>query len=257
MKRLGAVSRPVLALVVPLTLLAGWYIGCRFGWVPPQILPPPVDVWLALADLWQSGDLIANVSVSLWRVAEGFAAGAVAGAALGLAMGLSRPLEAYLRPSFTAFAQVPPLGWIPLVMLLVGIGEALKIIIIARAVLVPVALNTLAGVRAVPAPLIEVGRVFRFSRYQMLARVLLPALVPSAFTGIRLGLNQAWIALVVVELLASSEGIGYVLVWGRQMFQLDQVIAAVLVIGAIGLTIDAGLGRAEARLRRWQPAATR
>jgi len=247
-------QRTALALVVPLALLVAWRCSSGFGWVPEQILPPPGAIWASLSDLWRSGDLVSNTLVSLQRVAEGFAAGAAIGFALGLAMGLSPRLESYVRPLFTAFAQVPALGWIPLLMLLVGIGETLKIVIIARAVLVPVTLNTLAGVRAVPSALLEVGRVFRFSRAQTLARIVLPGAVPSIFTGVRYGLTHAWIALVAVELLASSDGIGYLLVWGRQMFQLDQVIAAMAVIGLIGFTIDAAFGAVEARLQRWEPA---
>jgi sulfonate transport system permease protein len=253
----GRLQRAALAFVVPLMLLAAWTRASRFGWVPEQILPPPDAVWASLSDLWASGELWANAAVSLQRVAQGFAAGAVAGFALGLAMGCSRRFEAYVRPLFTALAQVQALGWIPLLMLLVGIGEPLKIIIIARAVLVPVALNTLAGVRGVPLSLMEVGRVLRFSRAQMLLRVVLPSAAPSVFTGIRYGLTHAWIALVAVELIASSEGLGYLLVWGRQMFQLDQVIAAMAVIGFTGFVMDAALGAMEARLRRWQPVPVR
>lgn len=250
-------QRIALAFVVPLGLLAAWTYGSRPGWVPEQILPPPDAVWASLADLWTSGELWTNALVSLSRVAQGFAAGAAAGFALGLAMGCSRTVEAYVRPLFTALAQVPALGWIPLLMLLVGIGEPLKIIVIARAALVPVALNTLAGVRGVPLSLLEVGRVLRFSRAQMLLRIELPASVPSVFTGIRYGLTHAWIALVAVELIASSEGLGYLLVWGRQMFQLDQVIAAMAVIGITGFVMDAALDVMEARLQRWQPVAVR
>ncbi|HKM64811.1 MAG TPA: ABC transporter permease [Acidisphaera sp.] len=250
-------QRIALAFVLPLVLLAAWTYGSRCGWVPEQILPPPDAVWASLADLWTSGELWTNALVSLDRVAQGFAAGTAAGFALGLAMGCSRPVEAYVRPLFTALAQVPALGWIPLLMLLVGIGEPLKLIVIARAVLVPVALNTLAGVRGVPLPLLEVGRVLRFSRAQMLLRIVLPASVPSVFAGIRYGLTHAWIALVAVELIASSEGLGYLLLWGRQMFQLDQVIAAMAVIGITGFVMDAALGVMEARLQRRQPVAVR
>jgi sulfonate transport system permease protein len=141
-------------------------------------------------------------------------------------------------------------------MLLVGIDEALKIIIIARAALVPVTLNTLAGIRNVPAGFLEVGRVFRFSHAQVLRRIVLPAAVPPIFTGIRYGLTHAWLALVAVELLASSEGLGYQLVWGRQMFQLDVVLAAMTVIGSIGFIMDQGLALVEHRLQRWRSAGT-
>ena len=250
-------QRVGLALIVPLLLLLLWTVAARHGWMPPQILPAPDVVWPAIVDLWQSGDLLSNTAISLQRVVEGFAVGAACGFALGLVMGLSPNAEAFIRPLFTAVSQVPALGWIPLLMLLVGIGEPLKIIVIARAAGMPVALNTLAGVRAVPPQLIEVGRICCFRRLQMLRHIVLPAAVPPMFTGIRYGLTHAWIALVAVELLASSEGLGYLLVWGRQMFQLDEFVAAIAAIGLIGFVMDYGLARIEAHLQRWRPVSTR
>ena len=162
-------------------------------------------------------------------------------------------IEDYLGPVFKALSQVPVLGFVPLAMMVFGIGEALKVVIIAQASLVPVAIATLKGIRSVPRAYVDVARAFRFSYPQLLRRVMLPAAVPSIFVGIRNGLTQAWLSLVTVELLASSEGLGFLIVWGRQLFQLDLVIAAILVVGVVGLVLDKGLAAIEARLLRWRP----
>ena len=151
--------------------------------------------------------------------------------------------------------QVPTLGWIPLLMMIVGIGESLKIIIIAHAALVPVALNTLKGIRSIPVPYLEVAKVFTLRPLRLVREVVLPAAFPQVFVGLRYGLKQSWTALVTVELLASSEGIGFLMVWGRQLFQLDVVLVAILVIGVVGVTLDSQLARAEARLMRWRREA--
>jgi sulfonate transport system permease protein len=172
---------------------------------------------------------------------------------LGIAMGLSRTLEDYLGPIFKAVSQVPVLGWLPLAMMFLGIGESLKVVIIAHASLVPVAMNTLKGIRGVPRSYVEVAQAFRFSRAQLLRKVIFPASVPSIFVGIRYGLTQAWLSLVTVELLASSEGLGFLIVWGRQLFQLDLVLVAILVVGVVGLLLDKGLALLEARLLHWRP----
>jgi sulfonate transport system permease protein len=243
-----------MALLIPLTLLAAWAFAAREGWVAEQILPPPGQVYQTFLDLWHQGDLTSNAAISLLRVVEGFVAGTGIGLALGVAMGLSPTIEDYVRPLFTAFAQVPALGLIPLFMLLVGIGETLKILIIARAAFVPVTLNTLRGIRVVPVAYLEVARLFRFRRARLLSRVVLPAALPSIFTGIRYGLTHAWLALVAVELLASSEGLGYLLVYGRQMFQLDLVISSMIVIGVIGFAMDFALAKVEVGLQRWRLA---
>jgi sulfonate transport system permease protein len=250
--RLGRLS---LGWLLPVGLLSLWTIAAENAWAPPQILPPPRLVLDTIIDLAKSGDLLLNYGISLGRVAAGFALGSALGAVLGVAMGLSRRVEQYLYPTFNALSQVPVLGWLPLAMMLFGIGESLKIVIIAQASLVPVAINVLIGIRRVPVQYVEVARVFEFSRKQYLRKVILPATVPSLFVGVRYGLTLAWLSLVTVELLASSEGLGFLIVWGRQLFQLDLVLAAILSVGIVGLLFDKGLAMLESKLLRWRPEA--
>jgi sulfonate transport system permease protein len=247
----------LLPFLLPAGLLALWFAGTEQGWIPPQVLPPPRFVWETLRDLAASGDLWLHVSTSVMRVGVGFLIGTVLGLVLGAAMGLSRRFEAYVLPTFNALVQIPVLAWLPFVLLLVGIGEPLKYILIAKAALVPVALNTLQGFRQVPVALREVGQVYGYTRRQEVLEIVLPHAVPTLFTGIRLGFTKAWLSLVVVELVASSEGLGYLIVYGRQLFQLDQVMAAVFVVGAIGYAIDRLLDRLEAAAHRRRPGAAR
>jgi sulfonate transport system permease protein len=241
---------------LPVLLLGLWALAAQLSWAPPQLLPPPKLVGETLLDLLSSGELLQNCAVSLGRVAAGFSVGSLIGLGLGLGMGLSRRFEQFVHPTFNAMNQVPVLGWLPLAMMVFGIGESLKIVIIAQASLVPVALNVLNGIRRVPRQYLDVARVFQFSRAQLLRKVILPAAVPSLFVGIRYGLTLAWLSLVTVELLASSEGLGFLIVWGRQLFQLDLVLAAIVAIGLVGLILDKGLARIENRLLHWRPEAS-
>ncbi len=242
----------LLAWPVPLALLALWYVAARYEWIPPQVLPAPDAVFRTLEDLYLSGELWANLQISALRVAGGFAVGLAGGLALGAAMGLSPRFRDYVYPTFKAFSQVPVLGWLPLLMLLVGIDEALKIILIAKAALVPIAINTCKGIENVPTRYVEVARVLRLTRWQTLSRVIFPAAAAPVWNGVRYGLTHAWLALVVVELLASSEGLGYMIVYGRQLFQLDMVIAAVIVVGVVGFALDKVLALAEQAVLRWR-----
>ncbi|SDD02009.1 sulfonate transport system permease protein [Cupriavidus sp. YR651] len=242
----------VLAWPVPLALLAIWYIAARYEWVPPQVLPTPEAVAQTFGELYRSGELWANLQVSALRVAGGFAVGLAGGLTLGAAMGLSSRFRDYVYPTFKAFSQVPVLGWLPLLMLLVGIDEALKIILIAKAALVPIAINTYKGIHNVPVRYLEVARVLRLTRWQTLSRVVFPAAAAPVWNGVRYGLTHAWLALVVVELLASSEGLGYMIVYGRQLFQLDMVISAVIVVGIVGFALDKSLALAERAVLRWR-----
>ncbi len=254
--RKGARRVSLVGWIVPAALLVLWAIASKKELVAAQILPAPTAVAETLLEQVKSGELFKNFAISLARVAGGFALGGLIGVTLGVAMGLSRKVEQYLFPLFNAISQVPVLGWLPLAMMVLGIGESLKIVIIAHATLVPIALNALKGIRNVPRQYIEVAQTFKFSHRQLLRKVVFPASVPAIFVGIRYGLTQAWLSLVTVELLASSEGLGFLIVWGRQLFQLDLVLAAIIVVGVVGLLLDKGLARLEARLLRWRPSAT-
>lgn len=244
---------PILPWLLPATLFTLWQTGASQGWISAQVLPSPAYVLEMLIDLTTSGEMWLHVEASLRRVVLGFAAGSLLGLALGCAMGLWRPLEAYLLPTFNALVQIPVLGWLPFVLLLVGIGEPLKYILIAKAALVPVTLNTLQGIRQVPRNFREVAQVYGYTRRQEVLEVIVPLATPTVFTGLRLGFTKAWLSLVVVELVASSEGLGYLIVYGRQLFQLDLVMAAVVVVGALGYLIDRLLDYAERRAARQRP----
>lgn len=243
---------PALPFVLPLTALAVWQLGVVQGWVSPQVLPPLSFVYETLVELARSGDLWLHAGASLQRVLVGFLLGASLGMLLGAAMGLSPRIKALLLPTFNALVQIPVLGWLPFALLLFGIGEPLKYVLIAKAAAVPVTLATLQVFQEAPQRLVEVARVNGFSRRQVITGVVLPAGVPTLFTGLRLGFTKAWLSLVVVELVASSEGLGYLIVYGRQLFQLDLVMAAVVIVGAIGYAIDRGFDSLERRFVRGQ-----
>lgn len=248
-------SRLAAALLLPSLLLLLWQVAVQQHWMPEQILPAPALVWQTLGELWESGDLQSNLQISASRVGWSLLIGSTAGLLLGCGLGLSRSFNAYVAPSFNVVSQFPVLGWIPLLIIFCGIDEALKIAAISIAVVVPVTVNTLKGISNIPRALFEVARVYRFTPVQVVLRVVLPAAAPSLFNGLRQAVMQAWLTLVFVELLASSEGIGYLMVWGRQLAQLDLVLVGVLVIGVVGVVLDLTLRHIEARLQRWRHAA--
>jgi len=238
----------------PIALLYLWHVSVERNWVNPLLLPAPELVWVALKDLYQTGELWSNLSVSLSRIGYGFSAGIVLALVLGLTMGLLRRAEAYIWPTFKAINLVPVIGWIPLLILLVGIDEALKIILIAKAALVPMTINVFKGVRNIPQQLTEVAEVYQLSTWSRFKNVVLPGAFISFIGGLRLSLASSWGALVAVELLASSEGIGYVMVYGRQIFQLDVVMATVVVIGLVGFGFDVIIRLIQKQFRGWDQA---
>lgn len=240
---------------VPLALLVLWQAAVSANAVSPLVLPPPADVLTALRDLVADGTLAAGLGISLRRAAIGFAAGASIGIGLGAVMGLSAAAQAALRSTLMALLNVPALAWIPLLMIPLGIGETLKYAAISIAAFSATLLHTSRALRQVSPSLIEVGTIYRLNWPQRLLHILLPAAFPGIFTGLRLGLTQAWQSLVVVELVASTDGIGYLSVWARQMFRLDQMFAVMIVIGLVGFGLDRLLHAAESRLARQWGAA--
>lgn len=247
----GKLSRYLVPLILPLLLLLLWQIATAENWLAPQILPSPLTVWQTFLDLVTGGDIVTGLAISLRRIAVGFAIGATIGFGLGVALGRSAKLEQYLGPSIRAVAQVPSLGWLPFFMLIFGLGETLNYVIIAKACFVPIALNTAAGIRNLPPHYSELAKVLRLRHPTLMLRVVLPSALPSIFSGVRLGLSHAWIAMVVVEMLADTAGVGYMMTWGRTLFQIDIVLVGMIVIGIIGFAMDAGLRSIERRLQRW------
>ncbi|WP_404798890.1 ABC transporter permease [Acinetobacter thermotolerans] len=228
-------------LAIPLAVLALWHIATERQWLPEQILPAPQLVWTTTLELWQSGDLQSNFLISAKRIFWSVSLGASIGLILGTWFALSNKAKQLVYPSIQLLAQFPIIAWIPLLMIFLGIDEALKIVAISLAVIAPVLIATFKGIQLVPVRLLEVARVYQFSKLQTLTRVILPASLSAIISGLRQGIMQAWLALVFVELLASSEGIGFLMVWGRQLMQLDIVFMGIIFIGLTGYVLDSVL----------------
>lgn len=249
---LSLINTILLGSILPLVLFGLWWVAADRHWIAEQILPPPALVWDSLKDVLQSGELLGHIKISASRVAWSLLIGGSAGLLLGFGMGLSRTFKAYVFPTFDVLAQLPVLGWIPLLIIFVGIEEPLKVTAVSIAVVVPVALSTLHGIANIPRPLLEVGRVYQFDTLQLITRIVLPATAPSLFTGLRQGVMQAWLSVVFVELLSSSEGLGFLMAYSRSLSQIDMVIVAMLAIGAVGTVIELTLRLIESRLQGWR-----
>jgi sulfonate transport system permease protein len=235
---------------LPLLLLLLWQLSASYRLVSLLVLPSPAQTWAALREVCVNGMLASALEVSLRRLATGYVLGVALGVPLGLAFAISPVVRKLIAPSFWFIVRIPPAAWIPFLMVLFGIGEALKLVIIAKAVMMPVTINTELAIRSIPPGWRELGRLYRLSPLLTLRRILFPATILPLFTGLRLGLIQSWQMLIFVELLASSNGIGYQLTMARQLFQLDTMLALMVVVGVIGFALDRALGVAERGLAR-------
>ena len=238
------------AWYLPAGLALLWWLASRNQWMSEQILPAPSQVWQSAQELAQ-GELWSHLAISLQRLLIGLLAGVSSGALLGAWLGFSRRAERMVLPTFNALAQIPTLAWVPLFMVIFGIGEVLKLVVLIKAIIVPVTLHTLVGVRDAQPRLREAAAVLKLPRHLLITRLILPAALPAFLAGVRLALATGWSSLLAVELLASSEGIGYLMVWARQLFMLDIVFVCIAVIGLLGFAMDRSLGLLDRTLVHW------
>ncbi len=241
----------LLGALAPMAALLFVELANRAGWVASNLLPAPSDVIRALVELgWHAVAL--HVATSTARVVAGYALGATAAVVVGSAVGLSRTARAILDPSFQALRAIPSLAWVPLLLLWLGIDEAPKLAMIAIGAFFPVYMGVVAGIRGVDGKLVEVARLMRLSPFALVRRVLLPAALPSVFTGLRNGLSLAWMFMVAAELIAATRGLGYLLTDGREMGRADLVLAAIVLLAILGKASDAAMARLERRSLAWR-----
>lgn len=243
-------------LALPVLLVAAWEGLSHSGLVKPVIAPAVETIVATTYTAVVSGDLWLNSWATIQRILAGFAIAGVLGIAVGIACALSRWFDRLVGGPLTAIRQVPLFGWIPLIAVLAGIGEGSKLAFVVLAAFYPVALNTTDAIRNAPAELVEVGRVLRFSRWQLLRRVLLPSALPGILTGLKHGLNFAGVAVVTAEVfMTASPGLGNLLEYGQTNLRTDLVLLGVAAIGLIGFVLNLIIDRVAARLLRWRTVA--
>ena len=253
-------------LVVPAVIIGAWQAAAMLGWVNPQILPSPLAVvekwiayllpaqpytngsWLAWA---VSGELIGDALGSMYRVVVGFGIGAVLALPLGLAMGANNRVYAWCNPLVQLIRPIPPIAYIPLSILWFGLGNPPAIFLISLGAFFPVLMNTIAGVRQVDSIYLRAARNLGASGSTMFVRVILPAAVPYILSGVRIGIGTAFIVVIVSEMIAVNNGLGFRILEAREYFWSDKIIAGMITIGLLGLAIDVGMNRLNNHLLRW------
>jgi sulfonate transport system permease protein len=251
-KRRGRFMRPALGLLVPIGLAAFWEIAVRMGLSSGRLVPPPSVIFNTFAELAQTGELQIHALATLSRVAAGFICGVAAGTVFGAITGYSALTHRLLDPTLQALRSIPSIAWVPLFILWFGIFEASKIILIAVGVFFPVYLGVMGAVMSVDRKIVEVGRVFRLSGFQMIRRILLPAVLPAYVISVRAGLGLGWMFVVAAEFLGASQGLGFLLIDGQQLGKPATIVAAIVAFAILGKTTDAILAAATAPLLRWE-----
>jgi sulfonate transport system permease protein len=234
----------LLGWIIPVGVLLAWERLASLGILPPNWLPAPTVVGKTIYQLAVAGDLLKHAGTTIARVAVGFLLGASAGTLFGGLTGYLPIARKLLDPSLQALRSVPSIAWVPLFLLWLGIQETSKIALISVGAFFPVYLNLSVAMRHVDPKLLEVGKLYRLSSFQMVRRLILPAVLPEYIVGLRSGLGLAWMFVVAAELLGASSGIGYLMVDGEMTGRAAVILASVILFAIFGKVTDWSLNAA-------------
>ena len=240
-----------------LTVLIIWQGVVMLGLVDSHLLPPPTEVLATLLDKFTNtvpdGNVLGtNILASLQVALSGFCVAIIIGVPLGLLMGWLTYADRFIRPIFELVRPVPPIAWIPLVVVWMGVGLKAKALIIFFTAFVPCVINSYTGIKLTSQVLIDVSRTFGAPNWLIFWKIGIPSSLPMVFAGIRVALGNPWSTLVAAEMLAASAGLGYMIQFGRTVARPDIVIVGMVVIGAIGAILSAILSRCERYFLRWK-----
>ncbi|MGN0483141.1 MAG: ABC transporter permease [Lachnospiraceae bacterium] len=223
-------------IITWILLFVIWQIGSLF--YSDDFLPGPITTFQGAGKLVASGDLGKDILISMQRVLKGWLLGVAFAVPVGLCIGHFKKIGSIFEPFLNFFRFVPAIGFITLFLMWFGVGETSKIALIFYAVIFPVMINTIAGVRTVDRSLIEASQSLGASEAKIFFTVIVPSAVPNIFTGIRLGLSGAIICIVAAEMLAASEGIGYLIYTSRLYYKTDWIFIGIFTLGIIGFLAD-------------------
>ena len=245
------IGQRLLPWLVPVALIAVWQIASVSGILQSRVLPAPSAVVSAFWNLLISGELWKHVQISAGLALMGLLVGGGLGLLLGLLNGSSKTASTLLDTTLQMIRNIPALALIPLVILWFGIDESAKLFLVAAGVFCPVYINTYHGIRSVDPQLIEMGKSYGLTRWQLYKDIILPGAMPSILVGLRFSLGLVWVLLIVAETISAQAGIGYMTMNAREFLQTDIVLVGILLYALLGKLADVLAVTLEKYLLRW------
>ena len=233
-----------------------WWLVTAMGWVKPLFVPPPMAIVAKFIVIWNDGftgtPFLAHVWISTLRVFGAFALACVIGLPLGLAMGMSPVMSGIFDPPIEFYRPIPPLAYLPLMIIWFGIGETSKVLLIFLSVFAPVVLGARSGVKSAAIEQIHAAYSFGATRWQVMRHVILPSAMPEILTAMRIGIGFGWTTLVAAEMVAATKGLGYMVLTASQFLQTPVVIMGIFIIAIIAFAFDLLVRMVERRLVPWK-----
>jgi ABC-type nitrate/sulfonate/bicarbonate transport system permease component len=242
----------MMGALVPLALLAIWEITAQLGWIDVRFFPAPSNVAKAMVASIRSGELLANTDATLRRLVIGFVLGGVPGLAIGIVMGVYRPLRLVFDPLIAATYPIPKSAILPLILLIFGLGESSKVVMVAIGAFYPIAINTASGVREISPIYFDVGRNFNAGRWDIFRTVALPGALPFIMTGAKLGAGLGLILISIAEMMGAKTGLGYMIWSAWETFDVEQMYVGLFVVSLIGYLLTVLFNELERRVVPWR-----
>lgn len=252
---MGTARRLLLQVAVVAAVIGAWAVFT--WWNDSLFFPSPREVFQEVWDGWigdWSNTWDENLRPSLARLLAGFGLAALASIALGIAIGRSRTLGDYVEPAIHFVRSIPPPALLPLFLVVLGIGDGMKVALIATGVFPPILLNTIEGVRSIDGLYLDTASAYRIGARRRWTHVILPAAGPKIFAGLRISLSIAVILMVISELIAATDGVGFRILQAQRQFKMVDLWAGLVVLGAMGALLNGGLALVERRVLRWTRA---
>jgi taurine transport system permease protein len=258
-KRMQPGSRPLISVLAVGSALLLWWVVGHWRLADPVLLPGPEEVALTGYDLVTEGyrgvSLVGHLAISVARALAAFALAVLTGIPLGIAMGMSPTLNAIFDPFVQFLRPLPKLALIPLVVVWFGIGEFSKVLLIYLATFLTVVVAATAAVMSVPEGRLRAARSLGVNRWQLFRHVILPSALPELFTGVRVGIGIGWTTLIAAEMIASTSGLGWMVMNASAYLRTDVVMLGVLMLGVTGYLLDFALVSAQRRWVHWMGKA--
>jgi NitT/TauT family transport system permease protein len=244
----------VIGIASPLALILVWELCARLGAIDTRFFPAPSQVAVKLAALIASGALWTDTAASLTRLFWGVLLGGIPALALGIVMGLSRPIRAVFDPLVAATYPIPKSAILPLILLIFGLGEASKIVMVATGVFYPVLINAMAGVMEINKIYLDVGHNFKASRWQVFTTIALPGAMPLIMTGVKLGVGMGLILITIAEMVGAESGLGHMIWNAWEILSVETMYVGLIVVALLGFLFSLALTELERWLVPWKAA---
>jgi len=236
----------------PIGLLVAWELAAQLHFIDVRFFPAPSSIVRALVITAETGELLDNLAISLERLVFGFLLGGVPALVLGIVMGISRPIRAFVDPLISATYPIPKSSILPLILLIFGLGEMSKVVMVAIGVFYPIAINATAGVLQINKVYLDVGKSFKAGRWETFRTIALPGALPFIMTGVKLGAGLGLILIAIAEMVGAKSGIGYMIWSAWETFSVERMYVGLFVIAIIGFVMTLGLNELERWLIPWK-----